>query len=71
MIGHTPAVCYPGNGWTIVGQSPRTWRVGEFDIPGIEYRMERATPGGPKQAWTIPEFLYFPGWEIWRGREKN
>src|SRR5260221_2971969 len=60
MIGHTPAVFYPGNGWTIVGQSARTWRVGEFDIPGIEYRMERATPGGPKQAWTIQNFYIFP-----------
>jgi hypothetical protein len=60
MIGHTPPVCYPGNGWDIVKQSQRTWRVAEFDIPGIEYRIERTSAQGQKQAWTIQNFYIFP-----------
>jgi hypothetical protein len=60
MIGHTPPVCYPGNGWDIIKQSQRTWHVGEFDIPGIEYQMQRTSPQGQKQAWTIQNFYIFP-----------
>ncbi|MDB5322237.1 MAG: hypothetical protein JWN40_3868 [Phycisphaerales bacterium] len=60
MIGHTPAVCYPGNGWAIVSQTQRTWCVGEFDIPGIEYQVERPNAQGQKQAWTIQNFYIFP-----------
>jgi hypothetical protein len=60
MIGHTPAVCYPGNGWAIVSQTQRTWRAGEFEIPGVEYKVERPGPQGQKQAWTIQNFYIFP-----------
>jgi hypothetical protein len=60
MIGHTPPVCYPGNGWDIVKQVQRTWRVGEFDIPGIDYQIECTTLQGQRQAWTVQNFYIFP-----------
>jgi hypothetical protein len=60
MIGHSPPVCYPGNGWTIVSRTPRTWKVGEFEIPGMEYRIERAAAYGPAQDWTVQNFYIFP-----------
>jgi hypothetical protein len=60
MIGHSPPVCYPGNGWTITAKSPRMWRLGEFEIPGTEYRMERSTALGKTQAWTVQNFYIFP-----------
>jgi hypothetical protein len=60
MIGHTPPVCYPGNGWDIVAQSQRTWNVGEFEIPGIDYQIQRTSPEGQRQAWTIQNFYIFP-----------
>lgn len=60
MIGHTPPVCYPGNGWDIVRQSQRTWHVGDVDIPGIEYQIERTSAQGQRQAWTIQNFYIFP-----------
>ena len=60
MIGHTPPVCYPGNGWDIVKQSQRTWHVGEFDIPGVEYQVQRTSAQGQRQAWTIQNFYIFP-----------
>jgi hypothetical protein len=60
MIGHSPPVCYPGNGWTITAKIPRTWKLGEFEIPGMEYRMERTTALGKTQAWTVQNFYIFP-----------
>jgi hypothetical protein len=60
MIGHSPPVCYPGNGWTILSRTPRTWRVGEFEIPGMEYRLERSSALGKTQAWTVQNFYIFP-----------
>jgi hypothetical protein len=60
MIGHSPPVCYPGNGWTITARVPHTWKLGEFDIPGMEYRMERSTALGKTQAWTVQNFYIFP-----------
>jgi len=60
MVGHSPTVCYPGNGWTITRQTPARWRAGEFDIPGVEYELERRTADGKLQAWTIRNFYIFP-----------
>jgi hypothetical protein len=60
MIGHSPPVCYPGNGWTITARVPHTWKLGEFYIPGMEYRMERSTALGKTQAWTVQNFYIFP-----------
>ena len=60
MIGHSPPICYPSSGWTIVSQTARTWRVGEFEIPGTEYRIERPTSQGRTQAWTVQNFYIFP-----------
>jgi hypothetical protein len=59
MVGHAPAVCYPGNGWTIRRETQRTWHVGEFDIPGVEYELERSFKG-QVQAWTVRNFYIFP-----------
>jgi hypothetical protein len=60
MIGHSPPICYPSSGWTITSQTARTWRVGEFEIPGTEYRIERPTTQGRTQAWTVQNFYIFP-----------
>jgi hypothetical protein len=60
MIGHSPPICYPSNGWTITSQTARIWRVGEFEIPGTEYRIERPTTQGRTQAWTVQNFYIFP-----------
>jgi hypothetical protein len=60
MIGHSPPVCYPGNGWTILSKTPRTWRLGEFEITGMEYRLERSSALGKTQAWTVQNFYIFP-----------
>jgi len=60
MVGHSPTVCYPGNGWTITRQSPQRWRLGEFEILGVEYELERRSGKGQLQAWTIRNFYIFP-----------
>ena len=60
MIGHSPPVCYPGTGWTITARIPHTWKLGEFEIPGMEYRMERQAGLGKTQAWTVQNFYIFP-----------
>lgn len=60
MVGHSPTVCYPGNGWTITRQSAQRWNIGEFEIPGVEYELERRSAQGRLQAWTIRNFYIFP-----------
>jgi hypothetical protein len=59
MVGHTPAVCYPNNGWRITRRAQRTWRVGEFEIPGVEYDVERIYQN-QEQRWTLRNFYIFP-----------
>ena len=60
MTGHAPMNCYPGNGFTIKSQADRVWRVGEFDIKGIEYVVERTLPDGKRQVWNVRSFYVFP-----------
>jgi hypothetical protein len=60
MTGHAPMNCYPGNGFTIKHMSDRVWRVGEFDVKGIEYAVERTLPDGKLQKWNVRNFFIFP-----------
>jgi hypothetical protein len=39
LAGHYPPNCYPGAGWTKVGEQAKTWKVGEMEIPGVEYEF--------------------------------
>jgi hypothetical protein len=39
LAGHYPPNCYPGIGWTLVGQEAKTWKVGSMEIPGVEYEF--------------------------------
>jgi hypothetical protein len=64
MSGHAPVHCYPGTGWTILSQTPKTWELGdaagEIEIHGTEYRMRRLTSGGLDQVWNVRHFFVFP-----------
>jgi hypothetical protein len=59
MTGHAPPNCYPGNGYTITEAKDRVWKVGELEIKGIQYRVERNEIGGLSRR-TVQNFYIFP-----------
>lgn len=60
MTGHAPSNCYPGTGWEITRQVNRVWRVGEFDINGTEYVVQRPGANGRMDMLNIRNFFIFP-----------
>ena len=59
MLGHYPPVCYPGQGWTLVSQSPRHWSVPPLEINGKEYEFQNRVLGESKRL-TVSNFLILP-----------
>jgi hypothetical protein len=60
MTGHAPSNCYPGNGYETTKQTDKVWRVGEFDIKGIEYVFQRPQPDGTMYTLNVRNFFIFP-----------
>lgn len=44
LLNHYPPACYPGRGWSILGNEPSDWQAAGLDINGTTYRM--LPPGG-------------------------
>ena len=60
MTGHAPSNCYPGSGYAITKQETKTWRLGEFDVRGIEYAVQRPLPDGRMVGFNVRNFFIFP-----------
>jgi hypothetical protein len=57
MTGHAPMNCYVNGGCKTLEQVDRVWKVGEFDIKGVEYVFERPNLGG---VINVRNFFIFP-----------
>ncbi len=60
LSGHWPPNCYKANGYTSLGQQHETWRVGDLDIPGVEYEFE-ITTAGRRSSIAVANFMILPG----------
>lgn len=65
MTGHYPPRCYPAHGWTPESQQPRTWQVGDRQIPGMEYVYSFHTPRGTRRMW-VANLLILPDGQLVR-----
>jgi hypothetical protein len=43
LLCHYPPVCYPGNGWKLVGRQAKTWQVGGEPVVGTNYEFSRVS----------------------------
>jgi hypothetical protein len=39
LVGHYPPICYVNSGWVLSSQRARSWQVGSWTVPGVEYEM--------------------------------
>jgi hypothetical protein len=60
MTGHAPMNCYPNNGYATSRQVDRVWKVGEFNIRGIEYVFRRVEPNAALTVLNVRNFFIFP-----------
>ncbi|XAM00358.1 hypothetical protein OT109_03010 [Phycisphaeraceae bacterium D3-23] len=66
LAGHYPPKCYPQvNGYVALEANERTWRAGELDVPGMEYRFALSSqPGAPERY--VLHFMMLPDGRIVR-----
>jgi len=43
LVPHSPPVCYPGRGLTLIAREPREWKAGDLTVNGTEYQFESNT----------------------------
>lgn len=60
MTGHAPMNCYPNNGYETSRQIDRIWKVGEFNIKGIEYTFRRTEANAVVRVLNVRNFFIFP-----------
>lgn len=59
MRGHYPPNCYPAQGYVEIGPAmPRTWKIDDFKIDGMEYHYER--PNNPQSLTVTYNFMILP-----------
>jgi hypothetical protein len=57
LVGHFPPICYPNQGWKLLGATPTDWTVGGVTVHGTRYEFLRPSGGA---AVIVRNFMILP-----------
>jgi hypothetical protein len=69
LMQHHPPVCYPNQGWHMIGEEPRAWEVDGLPINGIVYTMRPPGRGDDDPPVRIYNFMMQAGGSTGHGMD--